>query len=156
MKSSDNSDSSTSDSSDSENAEIARILGMVGRVDSTNIIQTTEINTDIATATSPLYYLGYEALMTEIGILRNRKSDDAFIHGLRDLQEQLALLNAVNIEEENMSSVHIDEIAYPPKSPIKPNRRLIVTIGILAGMFSGILLIFFIEFIKTQRKKHSE
>ena len=36
------------------------------------------------------------------------------------------------------------------------SENAIVTIGILAGMFSGILLIFFIEFIKTQRKKHSE
>ena len=94
--------------------------------------------------------------MTEIKILRNRKSNDPFITGLRDLQEQLALLNAVNIDTENMNSVLIDEIAFTPKYPIKPNRRLIVTIGALVGMFSGIFLIFFIEFIKTQRKKHSE
>ena len=146
----------------SEHAEIAKKLGMVGRVDATNIIQNTQMNANNTgirrqtTATSPLYYLGYEALMTEIGILRDRKSDDPFITGLRDLQEQLALLNAVNIEKENMSSVHIDEKAFPPISPIKPNRRLIVTIGSLAGMFSGIFLIFFIEYIKTQRKKHSE
>ena len=64
--------------------------------------------------------------------------------------------DSINIEKENLSSVHVDEIAFPPKSPIKPNRRLIVTIGALVGMFSGIFLIFFIEFIKTQRKKHSE
>ena len=139
-----------------ENAEIARRLGMVGRVDATNIIQTTEINTDIATATSPLYYLGYEALMTEIGILRNRKSDDPFINGLRDLQEQLELLKAVNFEKDKMSSVHIDERAYSPMEAIEPNRRLIVSIVTAVGLFSGIFLVFIIEFIKTQRKKHSE
>ncbi len=145
----------------SEHAEIAKKLGMIGRVDATNIIQNTKMNADKtgirrqSTATSPLYYLGYEALMTEIGILRDRKSDDPFITGLRDLQEQLALLNAINIEKENLSSVHIDEIAFTPKSPIKPNRKLIVTIAALAGIFSGIFLIFFIEFIETQRKKRS-
>tara|TARA_B100000945_G_scaffold307046_1_gene295085 strand:- start:525 stop:1661 length:1137 start_codon:yes stop_codon:yes gene_type:complete len=140
----------------SENAEIAKQLGIIGRVDATNIIQTTQMNVDIANASSPLYYLGYEALMTEINILRSRKSDDAFIIGLRDMQEQLEKLNSIKFDFDKMSSVRIDQEAYPPKFPIKPNRRLIVTLVTLVGLFSAICLIFIIEFIKNQRIKHSE
>ena len=138
-----------------ENAEIAKQLGIIGRVDATNIIQTTQMNLDIATATTPLYYLGYEALMTEIKILSNRKSDDPFIAGLRDLQEQLALLSSIKLDQEKMTAVYIDQAAYPPNSPIKPNRRLIVSLATVVGLFSGIFLAFFIEFVQDQRKKHS-
>ncbi len=140
----------------SEHAEIAKKLGMLGRVDATNIIQTTEISRDITSATSPLYYLGYEALLTEIEILRNRKSDDPFILGLRDLQEQLAMLQSITLDEKNMSAVQIDQAAFPPKYAVKPNRRLIVSLAIVFGLFAGVFLVFFIEFFKGLPKKHSE
>ena len=54
-----------------------------------------------------------------------------------------------------MKTVLIDQAAYPPKFAIKPNRRLIVSIATVVGLFSGILLAFFIEFVKNQREKHS-
>ena len=138
-----------------EAATIANNLGIKRRVDATNIIQNTQMNVDIATATTPLYYLGYEALMTEITILKNRKSDDPFISGLRDWQEKLALLRTIEFDKEKLRSVHIDQAAYPPKSAIKPNRRLIVSLVTVVGLFSGIFLAFFIEFVQNQRKKHS-
>ncbi len=138
-----------------ENAQIAKELGMIERVDATSMIQTTQMNVDIATATTPLYYLGYEALMTEINVLRNRKSDDPFISGLRDLQEQLAMLRTIKFNKERMRSVHVDQAAYTPKNPISPNRRLIVSFGTLIGLFSGLFLAFFIEFVRVQREKHS-
>jgi LPS O-antigen subunit length determinant protein (WzzB/FepE family) len=74
---------------------------------------------------------------------------------LRDLQEQLALLHSIKFDEEKMNAVHIDQAAYPPNSPIKPNRRLIVQIATVVGLFSGIFLAFFIEFVQNQRKIHS-
>ena len=114
------------------------------------------MNVDIATATTPLYYLGYEALMTEITILKNRKSDDPFIAGLRDLQEELALLRTIEFDKEKLRAVNIDQAAYPPKSAIKPDRRFIVSLVTIAGLFSGIFLTLFIEFLQNQRKKHSE
>jgi uncharacterized protein involved in exopolysaccharide biosynthesis len=55
-----------------------------------------------------------------------------------------------------MSAVYIDRPAYPPNLPIKPNRRMIVSLATVVGLFSGIFLAFFIEFLQNQRKKHSE
>ena len=139
-----------------EHAQIAKQIGMVGRVDATNIIQNSQMNMDVTTSstTLPLYYLGYEALIKQIEILSNRKSDDPFITGLRDLQEQLALLSSIKFNYKNISSVEVDQAAFKPKYGIKPNRRLIVLITTAVGLFSGIFLVFFIEFIKTQRKNH--
>ena len=140
----------------SEHAQIAKELGMHSRVDATNIVQNTQLNVDIATtATSPLYYLGYEALMTEINVLNKRTTDDPFISGLRDLQEELEMLRSIKLNKERMSTVTIDQPSYVPKIPYKPNRRLIVSYTTLVGFFSGIFLVFLIEFVINQRKKHS-
>jgi len=136
------------------------------------------MNVDIATATTPLFFIGYDALeavlinlklrsiddpfipglrdlQEQIYLLRSIKSDDPFIKGLRDLQENLALLRSIKIEEEGMHAVTIDQAAYPPKNPIKRNRRLIVSLGTVVGLFSGIFLVFFVSFVQKQNETHS-
>jgi len=133
---------------------IAMQLDIADRIDTTNVVQNNRLN--ITTTNIPLYYRGYRALNAEIEYLNNRKSDDPFISGLRDLQEQLALLRSIKFDQEKMTAVHIDQAAYPPNSPIKPNRRLIVSLATVVGLFSGIFLAFFIEFVQNQSKKHSD
>jgi len=133
---------------------IARRLGVEERVDTTNVVQNNQLN--ISTSSTPLFYRGTRALSTEIEILTNRKSDDPFITGLRDLQENLALLRSININTERLHSVSIDQAAYPPKNRIKPNRRMIVTIGTTAGLFLGIFLAFFASFVMKLKEDHSE
>ena len=81
-----------------EAAVIAGKLGVRDRVDTTNVVQNNQLN--ISKSSTPLYYRGYRALNAEINILKNRKSDDPFISGLRDLQEKLALLHSIKIEAE--------------------------------------------------------
>ena len=136
-----------------EAAFIAQKLGVMDRVDSTNIVQNNQLN--ITTSNIPLYFRGYMALNTEILFLKSRESDDPFIAGLRDFQERLALLRSIRFDKERISTVHIDQAAYPPKYAIKPNRRLIVSLATVVGLFSGIFLVFLIEFVQNQRKKHS-
>jgi chain length determinant protein (polysaccharide antigen chain regulator) len=138
-----------------EASKIAHVLGIKKRVDATNIIQNTQMNVDIATASTPLYYLGIEALTAEIQILSSRKSDDPFISGLRDLQENLALLHSIKIDAAGMHAITVDQAAYPPKYRIKPNRRLIVSLGTVVGLFLGIFLVFIVSFVQKQKEKHS-
>ena len=137
-----------------EGALIAGKLGIKDRVDTTSVVQNNQLN--ISTSTTPLYYRGYKALNAEITTLNNRKSDDPFISGLRDLQEKLALLTSIEIEEEGMHSVTVDQAAYPPKNRIKPKRRLIVSLGTVVGLFLGIFLVFFVSFVQKQKESHSE
>ena len=72
------------------------------------------------------------------------------------MQEQLALLRLIKIEEEGMHAVKVDQSAYPPKNPIKPNHRLIVSLGTVVGMFLGIFLVFFVSFVQKQKETHSK
>tara|TARA_B100001123_G_scaffold291769_1_gene325267 strand:- start:409 stop:1557 length:1149 start_codon:yes stop_codon:yes gene_type:complete len=131
---------------------IAMQLDIADRIDSTNVVQNNRFN--ISTTNIPLYYRGYRALNTEIEYLNNRKSDDPFIPGLRDLHEQLTLLRSIEFDQEKMNAVYVDRAAYPTNSHIKPNRRLIVSLATVVGLFSGIFLAFFTEFVQNQRKKH--
>ena len=136
-----------------EASTIAVKLGVKDRVDATNVVQNNQLNS--STSTTPLYYRGSRALNAEIAILLNRKSDDPFIIGLRDLQENLALLRSIKIEDEGLHAVSIDQAAYPPKNRIKPNRSLIVSLGTVVGLFLGIFLVFFVSFIQNQKEAHS-
>ena len=132
---------------------IARKLAIKDRVDTNTVVQNNQLN--ISTSNTPLYYRGFKALDAEIVFLKNRKSDDPFIVGLRDLQEQLTLLRSFKINESGMHSVTVDQAAYPPKNRIKPNRRLIVSLGTVVGLFLGIFLVFFVSFIQKQKEAHS-
>jgi len=55
-----------------------------------------------------------------------------------------------------MHAVTVDQAAYPPKNRIKPDRRLIVSLGTVVGLFLGIFLVFFVSFVQKQRETHSE
>jgi len=137
-----------------EAAVIARSLGVRDRIEVTNVVQNNQMNS--STSSNPLYYRGFRALSSESETLKNRKSDDPFIEGLRDLQEELALLRSIKIEAEGMHAVTVDQAAYPPKNRIKPNRRLIVSLGTVVSLFLGIFLVFFVSFIQKQKEIHSE
>ncbi len=98
---------------------------------------------------------GLRDLQEEMAQLNGIKSDDPYISGLRDLQENLALLRQIRIEDEGLHAVTIDQAAYPPNNRIKPNRRLIVSLGTVVGLFLGIFLVFFVSFIQNQKESHS-
>ena len=134
--------------------QIAIALGLNDRIDTANIVQNNQLS--VSTGSSPLYYRGFSALNAEITALNNRKSDDPYIDGLRDLQESLALLRSIKIPNEGLNAVIIDQAAYPPTNRIKPNRRLIVSLGTVVGLFLGIFLVFFVSFVQKQKEIHSE
>ena len=72
------------------------------------------------------------------------------------MQEILALLSSIKIEAEGMQAVTVDQAAYPPKNRIKPDRRLIVSLGTVVGLFFGIFLVFIVSFVQKQKETHSE
>ena len=134
----------------------------ITQMNADTVTDTTEDESGISSGSSniittvPLYFLGYEALMTEMNVLRSRKSDDPFISGLRDLEEQHRLLRSIKLDQEKMSAVYIDQAAYTPGNPIKRDSSWSVSLATVVGFFSGIFLALFIEFVQNQRKNHSE
>lgn len=114
-------------------------------------LDAVSVNTD----SMPLYARGTMALEAEIAALQERKNDEPFIEGLRDLQEELAALNAIKLDPDEIEVARVDRPAIVPSQREKPNRKLIVVFGGLLGGFLGVLAAFLVEFIKNFRRELS-
>ncbi|MBT5291368.1 MAG: hypothetical protein HOL30_05375, partial [Thiotrichales bacterium] len=88
--------------------------------------------------------------------LKNRKNDDPFIPSLREKEGELSRLTAIHIDPATISVAHLDQVAYPPESRIKPKRKLIVVLGFVLGLMLGIFGAFFSNFFENQRKEEEE
>ncbi|MEJ1373810.1 MAG: Wzz/FepE/Etk N-terminal domain-containing protein [Candidatus Sedimenticola sp. (ex Thyasira tokunagai)] len=132
-----------------EALQIAQSLGISESLSTSNVTKNAQPVRDLtmnSSFTQP-YNRGTKALHAEILVLRNRKSDDAFISGLRDLQEELSRLQSIRIDEKNIHSMTIDQAAFPPSSHVKPKRKLIVVLGIVLGLILGVFAAFFMHFL---------
>jgi uncharacterized protein involved in exopolysaccharide biosynthesis len=49
--------------------------------------------------------------------------------------------------------VQVNQTAFPPESPIKPNRKLIVALGAVLGLMIGVFGAFFLNFLEKQRQE---
>ncbi len=100
------------------------------------------------------YNLGSKALAAQVAALKNRKTDDPYITGIRGLQEQLVLINNQLLAvSDDFKVVRIDQKAYRPDFSNKPNRRLIVASGGVLGLMLGVLAAFFFNFLENNRKE---
>ncbi len=118
-------------------------------IESTNFLFSkkgsgTQAGLAIHTAAMPLYMRGSAALKAEISVLESRKSDEPFIDGLRDLQEQLAFLKGIQLRQNSLSSVTVDWVARPAYKPERPQPLKVLilasALGVLLGI--GVVLIF--------------
>jgi len=88
---------------------------------------------------SLLYLRGSKAISEEIAQLEARQSDDAFIDSLRDLEEQKAFLDGIQIPGATLT-VQVDQMALPPDVPVKPRKVLVILAALLLGLIAGTLL----------------
>jgi len=125
-----------------ENSLIAIALGMNDRVDVNSmdvsrVVQSGDDADGISVTETLLYYRGAKELTTQARVLSERKNDDAFTSGLRNLQKNIAVLRAIKIDRDHVKSVNVDQAAYPPTTPIKPQKKLIVILGLILGVIFG-------------------
>lgn len=85
-----------------------------------------------------IYTRGAKTLRAQLAVLEARTSDEPFIEGFRELNTRLELLQAFQLDDSNVSVVLIDEVAEVPSKPIKPNKKIIVAVGVLVGGMLGV------------------
>ena len=98
------------------------------------------------------YMRGSKSIEAEIQVLKNRKTDDPFIGGLRDQQEQIAYLESIKIDPELVHVVRVDQEAEVPTSAIKPKKKLIVAVALVLGGMLGV----FVALIRSALRKRRE
>ena len=72
--------------------------------------------------------------------LQVRENNDLFLKELAENRIEIAHLQDLNVDMEKLHLVRIDQAAIEPSSPIKPNKKLILAVGILLGGMLGLFL----------------
>ncbi|WOD12582.1 Wzz/FepE/Etk N-terminal domain-containing protein [Pseudomonas sp. NyZ704] len=89
---------------------------------------------------SMLFLNGTNAIRAELALLKARENDDPFIGELRDLQQQIALLNLIEPLPELVRLSTVDSAAEVPESPIKPKKAVVVVLGVVIGGVLGMII----------------
>jgi chain length determinant protein (polysaccharide antigen chain regulator) len=110
----------------------------------------------VNTGSTPLFYRGTNALNAELLVLNARESDDPFISGLRDSQEELARLRSVSLDPNVLKVAKTDQAAFAPTAREKPKRKLIVMLGFVLGGMLGVFAAFFVNFVQNQKELESK
>lgn len=100
--------------------------------------QSSELSADMDGSLT--YMRGSNALLAEVKNLEQRKSDDPFIDGLRDLQLKYSFYNNLSVNPEKVAVYRQDGSIEEPDSPIKPKKALILLLGIILGGVLGCIL----------------
>ncbi len=107
-----------------------------------------------------------DALVTAVDEAKQQDMEQAITNqpyyaAKRDLEQRLELhkllyskLEAEKIDASlpKTSMVQITDLAEPGKAPVKPNKTVNITLGLLFGLIMGIGLAFFIEYLDTSVK----
>ncbi len=87
------------------------------------------------------YMRGSKALKAEIESLQARGSDDPFTDRLRDLQERYNFFKSLKTEAASVSVYRQDGVVELPDNPVKPNKALILVLGVIVGLIAGIAFV---------------
>lgn len=98
------------------------------------------------------YMRGYKAIQSEIDVLKNRQSDDPFIEGIRNLQEQIAYFDSIKLNEKDIRVVRIDQEAFIPEKPVKPKKALILAVAGVLGLMLGVFIALIRRAVKNRVK----
>lgn len=123
---------------------IAKDLGITDRESGVSNQQSVVLSDDESIhSKNPIYLYGTKALMAEIKALKSRSNTDAFIIGLRQLEQKVKSLETISVNISDVRSAQLDQAATTPKERHAPNRKLITLLGtILGGFFAFTYLIF--------------
>ena len=112
----------------------------------------------------PRYMFGSSALAAEKVALDNRAKlaknlpfgEDHFIAGLPEKSFEIKKLKELKIDFEKVKLAKVDELASLPRSPIKPKKKLIVALSIVAGLFIGLMTALLVAAYKRYLKEREE
>lgn len=97
------------------------------------------------------YMRGSKALRAEIENLQSRKSDDPFTDRLRDLQDKYNYFNSLKTDPLLVAVYRQDGVVELPDNPIKPNKALILVLGVISGLILGVAFVLMRSFFFANR-----
>ncbi|NMG46000.1 hypothetical protein GPA22_19975 [Aromatoleum toluvorans] len=102
---------------------------------------------------SQLYARGSKSLAAELGVLKTRQSDDAFITGLREAESRLRMLKTIEFDPKAFKIFNADGEIIVPAKPVAPKKSLVLVLAAVLGVMGGVMLAFIAEFVANARRK---
>lgn len=101
-----------------------------------------------------LYQKGVLALSLELDALKNRKNNDPYTPGLIQLEQEINYLDVQLNDLSNtvVNAIKIEQEASVPGA-VKPKTKLILLLGLISGVLSGLFLIFVLTMLKKIREQ---
>lgn len=87
------------------------------------------------------YMRGSKALKAEIENLQARTSDDPFTDRLRELQGKYNFFKGLKTDAMAVSVYRQDGSVELPDTPVKPNKALILILGVISGFILGLAVV---------------
>lgn len=92
----------------------------------------------------------------EVEVLKQRQNEDVFLSGVEPLRaEEVRLGNLSNLDISNLKLVSVDRKALEPMRPVKPQKALILALGVLLGAILGVLIVLIRHLLGTRRAQLS-
>jgi len=76
----------------------------------------------------------------EIEVLNRRKNEDLFLSGVQPLRTEITRLKNLNLDMSGLKLATVDKQALEPLNPIKPQKALIIVLGVVLGLLAGLFI----------------
>jgi LPS O-antigen subunit length determinant protein (WzzB/FepE family) len=84
--------------------------------------------------------------------LETRQDDSPFIAKIVELDIEKIKLESTIVSMNGVSSMQLSQISLPPKSPIKPNKRMIVLLAFIGSFMMSVFLALILGVLKPDKK----
>jgi len=126
---------------------IAQALKIFDRQLSGNsTLATQTVGVTLNAVQEPLYMRGVKELTEQREALARRENDEPFIDGLREKQENLAILDVslkqVQEARAGAHAVRVDQLAIDDNDPVRPKRLLVLALSLVLGSLLGVVVAF--------------
>lgn len=74
----------------------------------------------------------------QVEVLNKRENEDLFLKDLAIWREEAARLRSLQVDVSSLNLIDIDQVALEPLRPIKPQKALILALGLVLGGMLGI------------------
>lgn len=85
--------------------------------------------------------------------LKNRKDDSPFIAKLNTLDNESIKLKSFILDATDINAMQLHQASFPPEKPIKPKKKLIVIVALIAGFILSIFLVFIMSAFRKEEDK---
>jgi LPS O-antigen subunit length determinant protein (WzzB/FepE family) len=99
----------------------------------------------------PLWLLyGASALKQEIGMLKTKRNNDRYLsHSIIHFKQVVRVLRKVDVSKMRLNPAKVSQVGLFDRVPVWPNKLLVMFIGLVLGLFSGVLVTFYNAYKKT-------